>query len=172
MKVKVYGLWAVLVCVNIQIAHSQFKTVRIGNKTWMAENLNTPTEGSYIYNDNAQLAPKFGRLYTWDAAMKACPAGWHLPSDAEWTDLVTRLGGEDVAGGKLKINGESGFNAPLAGYADGHSFWFAESFGGFWTSTSYSNTHAWYRFFSKKDDSFTNTYFSKHYGFSIRCVKN
>ena len=85
-----------------------YKTVQVGNQVWLAENLAyKPSEGKYYAYDNlALLVPIFGYLYDWETAKKVCPAGWHLPSDAEWTQLIEYLGGEDVAGGKLK---EAGF---------------------------------------------------------------
>ncbi len=157
---------------NFICSTAQVKTVKVGNQIWMAENLDVNVEGSYIYNGNAAHGEKFGRLYTWEAANKACPSGWHLPTDDEWTKLIDALGGEDVAGKQLKIDGTSGFNIQLAGYADGHSFWFLNTYGGYWSSTNYDEKHAWYYYFTNKDNSVTKTYFSKNYGFSVRCIKN
>jgi len=105
-----------------------YKTVTIGSQTWMAENLNYETANSYCYNDNASNCTKYGRLYTWAAAMDSagiwstngkgcgynktcsrtypvrgvCPQGWHLPSKAEWETLFNAVGGLSVAGTKLK----------------------------------------------------------------------
>ncbi|MGM9985270.1 MAG: fibrobacter succinogenes major paralogous domain-containing protein, partial [Fibrobacter intestinalis] len=79
-----------------------YRTVEIGKQVWMAENLNYEMDGSYCYDNEATNCQKYGRLYTWAAAMQACPEGWHLPSEAEWETLITAVGGEDVAGLKLK----------------------------------------------------------------------
>ncbi|WP_308603146.1 fibrobacter succinogenes major paralogous domain-containing protein [uncultured Fibrobacter sp.] len=109
-----------------------YKTVTIGEQVWMAENLNydynTGTAESYCYNDAPDSCAKYGRLYTWAAAMDsagvfsdggkgcgygktcgasgpvrgACPEGWHLPSKAEWDTLFKTVGGTSVAGLKLK----------------------------------------------------------------------
>lgn len=70
--------------------------------TWMAQNLNYEIEGSYCRNDSIKNCEKYGRLYIWPAATKACPPGWHLPSDDEWTILVNLYGGMDSAGRHLK----------------------------------------------------------------------
>ncbi len=96
-----------------------YKTVTIGTQTWMADNLNYETENSYCYNDDPSNCSKYGRLYTWAAAMDsvgtwttngkgcgynktcsptypvrgACPEGWHLPSYDEWNTLFTAVGG-------------------------------------------------------------------------------
>jgi len=159
-------------CTITATAHCQYKTVRIGSSLWMAENLDVNVPGSWYYNEDATLGKKYGRLYTWEAAKNACPSGWHLPSDDEWTELTNVYGGEDVALKELKPEGASGFNARLGGFADGHSFRFIDGYGGYWTSTKYDGKHAWYRYLSNRDNSTTKTYFNKTYGVSVRCVKN
>jgi uncharacterized protein (TIGR02145 family) len=63
-------------------------------KTWMAENLNYMMDSSWCYNDSAYYCAKYGRLYSWDAARKACPKGYHLPSKEEWDGLVQAVDGE------------------------------------------------------------------------------
>ena len=90
----------------------KYKTVKIGKQTWMAQNLDYHGEDGYLglcYGAEPQkdvMKPenckKYGRLYDWEEAKKACPRSWHLPSDAEWQTLVDFAGGDEIAGQKLK----------------------------------------------------------------------
>jgi uncharacterized protein (TIGR02145 family) len=106
----------------------EYKTVKIGNQCWMAENLNY-NEGisSTTYDNDPSYAEKYGRMYTWDVALNVCPTGWHLPSHDEWKDLERYLGmseseldifdifrGTDE-GGKLKEAGNENWIAPNLG---------------------------------------------------------
>ena len=113
-----------------------YKTVKIGDQVWMAQNLNFETDSSFCFNDSVEYCEKFGRLYTWAAVMDSagsfstngrgcgnsmtgtcsptypvrgiCPDGWHLPTQAEWNTLLTAVGGVSTAGSKLKST--SGWN--------------------------------------------------------------
>jgi len=111
-----------------------YKTVKIGNQTWMAENLrvtSTPDgnklDDVFAYEDDEKNVNIYGRLYTWDAVLAACPKGWRLPTKEDWTKLIDFLGGHEKAGGKLKkiqyweepnlgATNEVGFNAVAGGF--------------------------------------------------------
>ncbi len=84
-------------------------------KTWMAENLDHEMPGSYYYENNTNYAGDYGRLYTFEAAKKACPEGWHLPTHDEWMLLAHKFGGKRFAGGFLKVGGISDFEAQFGG---------------------------------------------------------
>jgi len=153
-----------------------YSTVKIGNKTWMAENLNYETDNSWCYGNNESNCDTYGRLYNWNAAMNACPAGWHLSTSEEWNDLISAANGSAK---KLKSktpdwNGtnELGFSA-LAGGERLSSFGNMDVHGYWWSAADVSNTDA--ERLSMGDtlgDNVQNLSRSKGYGFSVRCVKD
>jgi uncharacterized protein (TIGR02145 family) len=96
--------------------NKKYKTVKIGNQNWMAQNLDYHGEDGYTglcYGDKPKIkisnpgnCEKYGRLYDWEESKKVCPTGWHLPNDNEWKTLVNFLGGNKVAGKKLKATSD------------------------------------------------------------------
>jgi len=107
-----------------------YKTVKIGEQTWMAENLNYEASDSYCYDNKPENCQKYGGLYNWETAETACPSGWHLPNKEEWQVLVDFAGGSEIAGTTLKAtsgwkdngNGEDaiGFAALPSGYVNSY----------------------------------------------------
>lgn len=143
----------------------------------------------------------YGVLYNWPAAMSGssssssnpsgvqgvCPTGWHLPSDAEWTQLTDFLGGESIAGGKLKETGTAHWTSPNVGatnetvftalpggsYAYPGSFSNYRDFGGWWSATSSNSSNAYNRcIFYSFSDVYKYSTHSKDFGYSIRCIKD
>ena len=160
-----------------------YRKVKIGGQTWMAENLNYAANSSVCYENNAENCAKYGRLYNWATAKTACPAGWHLPSDAEWTTLTDNVGGKDFAGTKLKSSAgwnENGngtnehlFSALPGGYgrSDG-DFSGAGSIGGWWSSTESAASNAWDRGMDYNDESVSRFSSGESYLGSVRCVQD
>ncbi|MBU2612815.1 MAG: hypothetical protein KKB62_03785 [Nanoarchaeota archaeon] len=98
-----------------------YQTVKIGDQWWFAENLDYNVSGSVYYNNDPTYS-EYGRLYSWEDAMNACPPGWHLPSKNEWTTMINFIGGYDVAGGKLKETGTIHWNYPNIGATNEYGF--------------------------------------------------
>jgi uncharacterized protein (TIGR02145 family) len=159
----------------------KYKTVAIGGKTWMAQNLNYKTGNSWCYGNNNTNCDKYGRLYNWITAMNACPSGWHPATRQEWDILVTAVGGYSMAGTRLKStsgwnsggNGTDnyGFSALPGGnryYRDG-SFNGTGYFGSFWTATERGNNFAYIRHLGN-DYNVNENYSDKGFGMSLRCV--
>ncbi len=193
-----------------------YQTVQIGTQVWMAENLKVThyrngdsipnvtdnsqwknlSSGAYCdYANDPNYSLTYGRLYNWYAAEDArglAPAGWHVASDAEWQTLVNYLGGEAVAGGKMKTTGtieqgnglwyapntgatnEYGFSALPGGYRISHDGAFSGKgyYAYFWSSTEGSSGSAWYRYLGYNYSDGYRYDSSKHYGFRVRCVRD
>jgi uncharacterized protein (TIGR02145 family) len=192
-----------------------YRTVAIGSQVWMVENLKTTrfnngvliplvldpadwdkltTQGYCWYNNDAANKTPYGALYNWYAVASGtlAPAGWHVPSDAEWTQLTDFLGGESGSGGKLKSTGtieaatglwyapnrdatnSTGFSALPGGYRHSTNGSFVDlGIGGFWwSSTPFDASNAWYRFLGYISSDVGKTNYSNVFGFSVRCVKD
>ena len=161
-----------------------YKYVKIGNQVWMAENLNYETANSYCYNDSTENCKKYGRLYTWETALNACPEGWHLPTNEEFEDLLEYIGGQEIAGKMLKSttgwyddgNGvdKYGFNVLPAGYRsyDG-SFSGAGENAEFWSATESPNYDLAYTLslYYLSDDTPLFGYY-KDDAVSVRCLRD
>jgi uncharacterized protein (TIGR02145 family) len=167
-----------------------YKTIKIGNQVWMAENLKVTryrngdpiphvtnnsawgalTTGAYCnYNNDTQHVNTHGRLYNWYAvsdSRKIAPEGWHIPTLAEWETLMEHLG-ENAA---EKLSEESGFHAQNSGRRDSDGdFLGIGHWGAWWTATSAGSEDAWFWYFLTD---FYKDSAEKSFGRSIRCVRD
>lgn len=187
-----------------------YNTIKIGNQVWLAEDLKvsrlndgTPVKQEkdpklwistkdpawcWYANDSANYSFPRGKLYNWYAVNtgKLCPQGWHVPSNREWEDLQIYLGGDSVAGGKMKTTGtffwrspnvgatnETGFSAIPGGYRDGTGqYTYSTMFNRWWSLTVFppEGAYTWYVYHGQK-----NLYQQgdlKLFGNSVRCLKD
>jgi uncharacterized protein (TIGR02145 family) len=188
-----------------------YRTVVIGSQVWMAENLKVVryrngdaisyitnngtwagmTEGAYSnYDNDASLGSQYGRLYNFYAVTdprNIAPSGWHVPTENDWQVLVSFLGGENIAGGKLKESGTAHWNAPNTGATNQSGFCslpggvrsrldgsFAEMgiSAVYWSSTSDGITGGWGRHLSYIIEAINSNSYPNAYGFSVLCVKD
>ena len=194
-----------------------YKTVTIDKQVWMKENLRTTkyndaaaiplvtddkvwkelTAPAYCWYNNDAAANKnsCGAMYNWYTVNtnKLCPKGWHVPTDAEWRTLTTYLGGEGVAGGKLKEKGtthwespntgatnESGFTALSCGIRShsgvfdisGSNAVFFRSNACWWSSSGLSDFNAFYRRLYNALSDIYSSLSVKQSGYSVRCLKD
>ncbi len=159
----------------------KYKMVKIGSQTWMAKNLNYNASGSKCYDNKPANCDKYGRLYDWAAAMKACPKGWHLPSNEEWDKLyrfIDNTNGTDspyiseTAGKYLKTAG--GFSALFGGIGLDNGKFDNAGLGGFWwSSNEYDHDlYAYNRHIISNENFAYWSYNNKGYLFSVRCLKD
>lgn len=165
-----------------------YKTVQIGGQVWMAENLNYETATSVLIPEyNGKPREKYGRLYTWDDAMDACPRDWRLPSEEDWNDLIAAAGDSATAGTKLKAardwdkNGkytvgtdDFGFAALPAGVShvnENDVRGFSNNGAYFWTATKSGNRAILFVMRYEKDV-VESSRFEKDVWLSVRCIKD
>ena len=155
--------------------------VKIGEQTWMADNLNFETEGSYCPDGDRRNCDRYGRLYTWEIARTACPEGWRLPDNADFATLIETSGGVALAGESLKStsgwfkkgNGTDafGFDARPAGYrAASGSFDGIGGYAYFWSATTTPDDLAYYLYLDFSAKSAAMNAFPKSDARSIRCI--
>ncbi|MEA3448731.1 MAG: PEGA domain-containing protein, partial [Bacteroidota bacterium] len=151
-----------------------YETVKIGNQTWMAENLNYKTSsGSWCYDDKSSNCDKYGRLYDWETAKKICPDGWHLPSKSEFETLLDNFEGEKDAYSALIPSGSSGFSALFGGWRhDGGDFSGIGRHGGFWSSSHVGGGNAWRLYIYGNTERTYMYYNNRSLGFSVRCLQD
>jgi uncharacterized protein (TIGR02145 family) len=188
-----------------------YTTVIIGTQIWLGENLkvthyrngdvlpnvtngtqwNRLSTGAYCWYNNDEAAYKnvYGAYYNWFTVVDSrnlCPTGWHIPNDAEWTTLTNYLGGDSVAGDKMKETGTVHWLSPNTGATNecgftglpGGSRYGTGPFndigysGNWWSSTAYEPHDAWFRYLLFNDGSVLKDWYNKGNGFSVRCVRD
>jgi uncharacterized protein (TIGR02145 family) len=190
-----------------------YNEVKIGDQIWMSVNLNTNRyqngdlipemksdkewkkagenkQPAWCYYDNDSInGDKYGKLYNWYAVADSrgiCPAGWHAPSDNEWTHLVEYLGGNLVAGGKMKSatswrapNSVPSLNSKFNGLPGGFcnnfgTFSLIGDYGDWWSSNevSFYNDKVWTVTLCYIGSSIIRDLNAKEFGFSVRCIKD
>jgi len=169
-----------------------YKTVSIGSQTWLAENLNYKAKNSKCYNDVSENCNIYGRYYNWNTAMKACPKGWHLPSNAEWDNLYRYVDGTNGtdspyespdAGKHLKANsGWNDFNGKPGNGLDSYGFTalpggshtgkfnLAGDNGYWWSASEGEDSNAYYRFMLKESSGAGWNNKTKSLLLNVRCV--
>ena len=152
----------------------EYKTVELFDQVWLAQNLNFDAgEGCSFYDDDPANREKYGRLYTWDSAQRACPPGWRLPSMEEFDSLIAKFGRGKEAYDALMDDGASGFNVLLAGiqHSDG-DFMSIGKYASFWVSKESENkVDQAYFFYFRRDSNVSWHINLKAFGHSVRCVK-
>jgi len=185
-----------------------YHTVLIGTQCWFKENLNIGTWinsnkeqtnneiiEKYCYNNDTTICNTYGGLYQWDEMMQyintagakgICPIGWHIPTDAEWTTLTTYLGGELVAGGKMKETGTAHWYSPNTGATNSSGFtalpggvcYLTGNFNGletnaiFWSSSQSVANYAWYRLLYNANENVSRDEYHNPNGISCRCLQD
>jgi uncharacterized protein (TIGR02145 family)/uncharacterized repeat protein (TIGR02543 family) len=204
-QTTLYAKWASL----YDIDGNFYDTITIGTQMWMVENLKTTryndgsaiplvtdntawsnltTSGYCYYNDSATYGTTYGALYNGYSVntKKLAPIGWHVPTDSEWTVLITLYGGTDLAGGPLKATGitywtspntgatnQSGFSALPGGFRDGNgTFEGSGGYGSWWSATAFSATGLWSREVNSSGTNVVRGNSFVGYGFSVRCIRD
>ncbi len=196
--------------VSLGPAADALPTIQIGTQKWMSKNLDVAfyrngdpipkvtdptawaglTTGAWCYYNNDPIqGNSYGKLYNWYAVNDPrglAPQGWHIPSDAEWTTLVTNLGGSLVAGGKMKEPGSvnwtppntdsdnsSGWTGLPGGFRGSNGSYTSIRFdGGWWGSTENGTSFAWFRLLGFSNTSLLRINNYKQDGFSVRCIRD
>jgi uncharacterized protein (TIGR02145 family) len=185
-----------------------YKTVKIGEQVWMSENLKTThfkngkeielidgtvnweqTKASgWCYYQNDEYNNKvYGKLYNYYAAIDdngLCPAGWHLPSNGEWRELIDYLGGRDIGGGKMKStihwlspNKEASNSSGFSGFPGGcrnisGQYILITGHGTWWSATDYNENQAWNFSLDYTNGLISDYHSMRKMGFSVRCLKD
>ena len=201
----VNGVWTLLT------EEKYYPTVTISTQQWMEKNLDVttyrngdpipyvtdPTQWASLttgawcyYNNDPSNNATYGKLYNWHAVNDPrglAPAGFHIPTDAEWTTLELFLGGASLAGGLMKVSGTTTWTAPNTGATNtsgfsglpggsrlqSGTFSFVRDIGFWWSSTERDiASTAWIRFLDYPASNSTRTFYDLRRGHSVRCLKD
>lgn len=151
-------------------------------KLWTTQNLNVDSAPSYCYGDSESNCRQYGRLYTWESALRACRslgAGWRLPTDAEWRQLAKHYGGivdESTDKGKaaytaMLAGGSAGFGAVLGGGRDPDgAYRRIHAHGFYWTASESGSSEAWFFNFASGSTLLNHHTAEKSRALAVRCV--
>jgi len=197
-------LFSLLILVSLTIKAQEIK---IGTQTWTSKNLNVTTyrngdvipqvqdanawakltTGAWCYYENKTAnGTTYGKLYNWFAVNDPrglAPKGYHIPTDAEWTILTDYLGGDTIAGTKMKStsgwdnNGNGSNTSGFAGLPGGYrsydgSFNYIGALGNWWSSSENNSSDAWFRYLTSSDGNVDRNGNDKQNGFSVRCLRD
>ena len=180
-----------------------YNTTSIGGQCWFAENVRylpavSPSSAgsdvdphAYVYDYqgtdvseavNTLKYHQFGALYDFPAVQQwnLCPAGWHVPTDLEWTEMTNSLGSENFAGNMMKAkHGDvwdgtnlSGFSGLPGGIRNLNGYFLESGDSGYWWSSSPDGSYAWFRILGSNGESVGRVNFDQRLGFSVRCVRD
>lgn len=185
-----------------------YRTVKVGSQVWMAQNLSFKRDTSWILRDSLELGERYGRLYQWASAMDtsapflqdvaeiqlpwrgACPQGWHLPSETEWSTLVNQS--DSATSGTilkavefpvdtaraLQSTDAWGFRVLSGGFVYYNQYAYRNVYSGFpgaavfWTASEYTTTRSWSRSFTDGSNSAVRKSSLKTEGYSVRCLQD
>lgn len=154
-----------------------YKTIKIGDQVWLAENFAFKADtGCWAYDNDQSNIAKYGYLYDWETAKQIVPEGWHLPTEEEYETMLNNCGlsKEEIYRAVL-IGGKSNFNAIFAGQTQFNKFYFKDQTAFFWTSTNENEIGALAFWVTYKDigDGLLGIGFTyKNSGNSVRLVKD
>jgi len=156
-----------------------YGTVKIGSQWWMSQNLNE--SGGYCYNNRSYHCDTYGAFYQWNTAMNTstqekaqgrCPSGWHIPTVAEWQQLIDYFGETNVRR-ELEVSGSTDFRMLWAGQrANTGRYEFQGQAVNYWTSTKATGTNAYTFSFQADKDTYWKLSLGTSYGINVRCIKN
>jgi len=180
-------LWAGTATLTDNRDGKTYAIVKFGDQVWMAANLNYNTTDSWCYDNSSGNCDEYGRVYKWSVANRACPAGWHLPSDEEWSQLTNYIGRN--AGNKMKISTDwksipvmnlsnggtnnSKFAALAAGARSSNGGFDGQGeYAYFWSSTAEGSSHAWIRSLYYSDPNVSRKKYFTENAYSCRCIRD